>query len=354
MRFENITVGKVAKSCFQKTDRSAGLDDSIRQNGLLNPIHVRTWGDGFELLGGHRRLEAHRRLGRTAIGAIIHDDIDDTTAAVLYWSDNIEREDLEPYARAVTIRSILGWTKGDEPRVDVESFIKKSGLSVGTLKRLRRLSRLCPEVGELVDDKILTQKEGLLLSRLDVAQQRHVYDQYASKTDIDQYPEEEDPPHDLPLLQKLIEAELGIAETPEEKTAEAKKAADEKPEPEAKEPEEPADHIEPEKRENGEGDSVAAAAELAEELPDDDSDDSTPEQSKRGTIVVEYGECHDRIRLVSTKTEWLITLKLEKASQESQPTQDMKHGFEGAEGTNPYKLMLAYIDAAAKMAKAKE
>ena len=57
---------------------------------------------------------------------------------------------------------------------------------------------------------------------------------------------------------------------------------------------------------------------------------------------------------MSTKTEWLVTLKLEKASQESQPTQDMKHGFEGPDGSNPYKIMLAYIDAAAKMAKAKE
>ena len=354
MRFENIPVEKVANSCFQKHDRSDGLDDSIRQNGLLNPIHVRTWGDGFELLGGHRRLEAHRRLGRSEIAAIVHDDIDDTTAAVLYWSDNIEREDLGPYERALTIGTILGWAKGDEPRVDVESFVKRSGLSTGTLKRLRRLSRLCPEVGALVDDKILTQKEGLLLSRLDVAQQRHVYDQYASKTDIDQYPEESDPPHDLPLLQKLIEAELGIAEEPEEKADEAKDT-DAKSEPEGvREPEKPVDRIEPEKQEKDEGGGAADDKTLADELPDDDSDEDTPVQSKRGTVVVEYGECHDRIRLVSTKTEWLVTLKLEKASQESQPTQDMKHGFEGPDGSNPYKIMLAYIDAAAKMAKAKE
>lgn len=352
MRFENIPVEKVANSCFQKHDRSDGLDDSIRQNGLLNPIHVRTWEDGFELLGGHRRLEAHRRLGRSEIAAIVHDDIDDTTAAVLYWSDNIEREDLEPYERAVTIRAILGWVKGDEPLVDVESFVKRSGLSAGTLKRLRRLSRLCSEVGALVDDKTITQKEGLLLSRLDVAQQRLVYDKYAHKTSIDR---DEDATHDLPLLKKLIDDELKIDNPSDEKTAEMKDA-DAKPEPEtSQEPEKLADHIESEKQESGEAAIAAAAAkELAEDLPDDDSDDDMPAQPRRGTVVVEYGECHDRIRLVSTKTEWLVTLKLEKASQESQPTQDMKHGFEGPDGSNPYKIMLAYIDAAAKMAKAKE
>lgn len=352
MKFENIPVEKVTNSCFQQYDRGDGLDDSIQRNGLLNPIHVRTREDGFELLGGHRRLEAHRRLGRSDIGAIVHDDIDDTTAAVLYWSDNIEREDLEPYERAVAIRAILGWAKGDEPLVDVESFVKRSGLSAGTLKRLRRLSRLCPEIGALIDGKILTQKEGLLLSRLDVAQQRLVYDRYAHKTGIDQ---DEDATHDPSLLKKLIDDELGIADPPDEKTAETKKDTDAKPEPEnGQEPEKPADHIEPEKQENGEGGGVVADKELADDLPDDDSEDDMPAKSKRGTVVVEYGECHDRIRLVSTRTEWLVTLKLEKASQESQPTQDMKHGFEGADGTNPYKLMLAYIDAAAKMAKAKE
>ena len=352
MRFENISVEKVANSCFQKYDRSDGLDDSIRQNGLLNPIHVRVQGDGFELLGGHRRLEAHRRLGWSEIAAIVHDDIDDTTAAVLYWSDNIEREDLEPYERAVTIGAILGWAKGDEPLVDVESFVKRSGLSTGTLKRLRRLSRLCPEVGILVDDKTITQKEGLLLSRLDVVQQRHTYDQYANETGIEQ---DEDAPHDITLLKKLIDDELGIADPPDEKPAETKKDTDAKLEPDGvQEPEKLADRIEPEKQEKAEDGSAVDDEKPVPDLPDDDSEDDVPTQPKRGTVIVEYGECHDRIRLVSTKTEWLITLKLEKASEESQPTQDMKHGFEGAAGSNPYKLMLAYIDAAAKMAKAKE
>lgn len=58
---------------FQMYDDSKKqeLVESIKANGLLQPVIVRPMGDGYEILSGHNRVEACRELGMTDINAVI-------------------------------------------------------------------------------------------------------------------------------------------------------------------------------------------------------------------------------------------------------------------------------------------
>lgn len=75
------------------------LAQSIKENGIVQPIVVRAKGDGFELIAGERRYHAARRLGFTQIPAIVR-DADDEQMLELALIENIQREDLNAIDRA--------------------------------------------------------------------------------------------------------------------------------------------------------------------------------------------------------------------------------------------------------------
>lgn len=74
------------------------LADSIRQNGLIQPVTLVRSGDGFKLISGERRLRAVKLLGHEKITAHIYDKQADTDEAMLELAliENIQREDLNP------------------------------------------------------------------------------------------------------------------------------------------------------------------------------------------------------------------------------------------------------------------
>mgnify|MGYP002233366106 CR=1 FL=1 len=78
----------------------AALAQSIRENGLLQPISVRKVSDGgYELVAGERRLRACRLAKMNTIPAILCDYDDERTAA-LGLLENIQRADLNPFEQA--------------------------------------------------------------------------------------------------------------------------------------------------------------------------------------------------------------------------------------------------------------
>jgi ParB family chromosome partitioning protein len=94
----------------------AELAESIRANGVIQPIVVRSVGiDRYELIAGERRLRAARIAGLSAIPAILK-SVDDLTQAQLALVENIQREDLNPIDRALgyqTLLSELGLTQAE-------------------------------------------------------------------------------------------------------------------------------------------------------------------------------------------------------------------------------------------------
>jgi ParB family chromosome partitioning protein len=82
------------------------LAESIRAEGLIQPIVVRKVASGFELIAGERRLRAFRHLGIKVIPARIL-EVSDAASAVLALVENLQRADLNPVDEALGIASLM-------------------------------------------------------------------------------------------------------------------------------------------------------------------------------------------------------------------------------------------------------
>jgi ParB family chromosome partitioning protein len=84
------------------------LAHNIRQVGLINPIIVRKLpaNNSYERISGFRRIEAVKRLGWEKINAIVIES-DEKTALLIMLSENIQREDLNPYDEVVSLLQLI-------------------------------------------------------------------------------------------------------------------------------------------------------------------------------------------------------------------------------------------------------
>ena len=84
----------------------AGLAQSIRENGLLQPITVRKTDSGYELVAGERRLRACKLAKMGTIPSIVCNFTDQRTAA-LGLLENLQRADLNPFEQAQGLRDVM-------------------------------------------------------------------------------------------------------------------------------------------------------------------------------------------------------------------------------------------------------
>ena len=94
-----------ARKSFDEQELTA-LAQSIRENGLLQPVTVRRAAEGYELVAGERRLRACQLAKMTTIPAILCSYADDRTAA-LGLLENIQRADLNPFEQAQGLRDVM-------------------------------------------------------------------------------------------------------------------------------------------------------------------------------------------------------------------------------------------------------
>ena len=94
-----------ARKSFDEQELTA-LAQSIRENGLLQPVTVRKAAEGYELVAGERRLRACQLAKMTTISAILCSYADDRTAA-LGLLENIQRADLNPFEQAQGLRDVM-------------------------------------------------------------------------------------------------------------------------------------------------------------------------------------------------------------------------------------------------------
>jgi ParB/RepB/Spo0J family partition protein len=111
----------------------AELAASIAEHGLLQAVVVRrVEPDGYELIAGHRRLEAAKTLGWTEIAAAVRNETEEQ-AYILTLVENLQREDLTPREEAAALEVLVrerGWTTRQ-----VGEAIKRSAMYVS--RRLR-------------------------------------------------------------------------------------------------------------------------------------------------------------------------------------------------------------------------
>ena len=125
------------------------LANSIKEQGILQPIIVKKSGDGYELICGERRTKAAQKCGLEKIPAIIKDIAEDK---LLEWAlvENIQREDLNPVEEAQAFVRLI-----EERDLSHEEIAKKVGKDRSTIANTIRLLRLPQEILEgLIDGRL--------------------------------------------------------------------------------------------------------------------------------------------------------------------------------------------------------
>jgi len=128
-------------------ERLDDLAQSISEIGLLQPILVAADGDRFEVVFGHRRYLAHKKLGLTAIRAIVR-TMTQQEVAIARATENIARADLTPIEEAATYKSLI-----DEYGLTLEQVARKMSKTPGTIKRRMDLLRMPPILQKAIHKK---------------------------------------------------------------------------------------------------------------------------------------------------------------------------------------------------------
>ena len=154
---------------------------SIEKEGVLVPLLVRTnpYGDGYEVISGHRRKKVAPWAGETEVPVVIR-ELDDDQAVVAMVDSNLHRENLKPSEKAFAYRMKLEAMKHQGKKVSADDITlaqveprsaqkdtrdafygamrsnellsKQIGESVAQIKRYIRLTNLIPKILDMVDE----------------------------------------------------------------------------------------------------------------------------------------------------------------------------------------------------------
>ena len=143
------------------------LVDSIKQNGVITPIEVRQKDGGrYELISGHRRRRGSHLAGLKDIPAII-EDLTDEEATIRMVDANLQREKILPSEKAFAYKMKLEALRkqGGQSGQKLRDLIG-DGESGRTVQRYLALTRLIPEMLELVDNGKMPVTVGAILSSI--------------------------------------------------------------------------------------------------------------------------------------------------------------------------------------------
>ena len=171
------------------------LVDSIRENGILNPVIVIPDQTGdYEMISGHRRLHAAGIAGLQKIPAIVKEMSDDE-AIIKMVDANIQREEILPSERAFSFKMKMEAMSRQGSRVDLtcgtefhkldvinkktrETIGDEAGMTGRQVTKYIRLTELISSILDLVDSKKITLTMGVDISYLDEQVQKWVYEYY--------------------------------------------------------------------------------------------------------------------------------------------------------------------------------
>ncbi|HET6765258.1 MAG TPA: ParB/RepB/Spo0J family partition protein [Longimicrobiaceae bacterium] len=156
-----LSTARIAPNPFQPRrefapEQLAELEESIRQNGLLQPIVVRAAtgatpeGADWELVAGERRWRAVRRLGWTEVPAVVK-ELDDRAMLILAIVENVQRAELSPLEEAQGYRQLV-----DEFGFTQAEVAESVGRDRSTVANLLRLLQLPASVQRLVSQGALS------------------------------------------------------------------------------------------------------------------------------------------------------------------------------------------------------
>lgn len=131
-------------------DKLAELADSIRQNGVLQPILVRRKGQKYEIVAGERRYQASKLAGLKEIPVVVR-EIDDDKVFQLALIENLQRSDLSPIEEAKGYKQLLA-----SRSLTQEELAKILSKSRSAIANTLRLMDLPVEVQHMMEQGLLT------------------------------------------------------------------------------------------------------------------------------------------------------------------------------------------------------
>jgi ParB family chromosome partitioning protein len=137
------------RSIFQ-AERMDELAQSIRSNGIIQPLLVRRHGDRYQLVAGERRWRAAKLAGMAEVPAILQQVPDDRLLEITLV-ENLQREDLNPIEIAQAFERLTR-----ELKLSHEEIARRTGKDRSTITNMLRLLKLPGDVQQLLAERRLS------------------------------------------------------------------------------------------------------------------------------------------------------------------------------------------------------
>jgi ParB family chromosome partitioning protein len=160
---------------FQQ-EKLAELAQSIRANGIVQPLVVRKTADRFQLVAGERRWRAAKLAGLSQVPAVVQDIPDDRLLEITLI-ENIQREDLNPIETAIAFQRMA-----TELDISPEDIGQRTGKDRTTVVNSIRLLQLPADLQQLVAERRLSAGHARCLLSLPTPEmQREVAERAAAR-----------------------------------------------------------------------------------------------------------------------------------------------------------------------------
>ena len=149
-----------------KEEKLNELAQSIRTNGIIQPLVVRRKGDRFEIIAGERRWRAAQKAGLHKVPCIVK-DVSQDNVLELSLIENIQREELNPIEEANAFKRLLEMLDLTQDEV-----ARRVGKERSSVTNSLRLLKLPAELQKLVEEEILSMGHARALLSVDSAERQ--------------------------------------------------------------------------------------------------------------------------------------------------------------------------------------
>lgn len=170
-----ITVNKQQPRTVFDEEKIEELANSIKENGLIQPIIVRKKDKKYEIIAGERRYRACKLAGLKEISCVI-EDYNDQEVSTLAIIENIQREDLSPIEEAKAYQSLM-----NEYHYKQSELAKIVGKKQSTIANKLRLLKLSDDVIFAVDRKQITERHARAMLSVDKDKQTDILKEVLKK-----------------------------------------------------------------------------------------------------------------------------------------------------------------------------
>lgn len=147
-----------------------GLAESIKENGLINPITLREKDGKYQIISGERRFRAFKFLNRDRVPALVLENIADSKMLELTLVENIQRADLNAIEVARSYKKLIY-----DLNIKQEELANRVGKSRSTISNSMRILDLSENIQNLVLESKISEGHARTILSLDNENEREEF-----------------------------------------------------------------------------------------------------------------------------------------------------------------------------------